>query len=91
MVEDNKKNIDLLSESINNARQNLQPKKQEKLEASRAFRIVSDMVAGVIIGFIIGYNLDAYFDSFPLFFLTCFAFGVAGSAMNIYRSFSSKS
>lgn len=89
-MKNDKDHLNVLGDSINHAKDKLNPKKPQKNESSVAFRIVSDLIAGVLVGFLVGYNLDGYFDTFPTFFLICFAMGIAGSAMNIYRCFANK-
>jgi ATP synthase protein I len=45
-----------------------------------------DLTAGVIVGTVSGLYLDKWLGTKPVFFLICFFLGVAGSALNIYRS-----
>lgn len=49
-------------------------------------RISIDLLAGVIVGSVSGFYLDKWLGTSPVFFLVCFFLGVAGSALNIYRS-----
>jgi F0F1-type ATP synthase assembly protein I len=40
----------------------------------------------VIVGSVAGYYIDKWLGTLPIFFIICFFLGVAGSALNIYRS-----
>lgn len=74
-----------LNESIKKAQKKLEDGERES-NSSGAFRTSVDLLSGVIIGSFAGYYLDKWLGTLPLFFIICFFLGVAGSALNIYRS-----
>ena len=53
--------------------------------AGDAMRVGVELMAGILVGAFAGFWLDRWLGTSPLFFLSCFALGVAGSGLNIYR------
>jgi ATP synthase protein I len=51
-----------------------------------AFRLVSELVAGVIVGGGIGWALDHVFRTSPLLLIVMFLLGVAAGVMNVVRT-----
>ena len=51
-----------------------------------ALRTSVDLLAGVVVGSVAGFYIDKWLGTLPIFFIVCFFLGVAGSALNIYRS-----
>lgn len=49
-------------------------------------RIVSDLVAGVVVGLGIGMFLDGLFDTKPVFLVAFLLLGGAASFLNVYRT-----
>ena len=52
---------------------------------SMAFRVVSELIAGVAVGGAIGYGLDGLFHTRPLFLILLGLLGTAGGFWNIIR------
>ena len=55
-------------------------------QAQLAWRMVIELVAGLLIGFGIGYGLDALFDTFPVFLVPFTLFGLAAGVLTMVRS-----
>ena len=63
------------------------PKKAEShVMAQHAWRMVTELVAGLLIGFGIGYGLDALFGTMPLFLVLFILLGLAAGIRVMMRS-----
>ena len=51
-----------------------------------AFRLVTELVAGVFVGAAIGWVLDSWLGTRPWFLLVFFFIGVAAGILNVYRA-----
>lgn len=78
--------LDELDASIKKAKKALEEKENGGNNSSGMLRTSVDLLAGVLVGSFIGYQIDKWLDTLPIFFIICFFLGVAGSALNIYRS-----
>ena len=53
----------------------------------RAFRMATDLVAGVLVGGVIGYYLDQWLDTAPWLFVLFLVFGIAAGVRNVARTY----
>lgn len=53
----------------------------------RAFRVGSEMLAGLIVGGLLGLGLDTLFDTKPFLLLVGILFGFAAGVLNVSRAF----
>lgn len=51
-----------------------------------AFRISTELVAGLLVGGLIGWQLDWWFGTSPVFLLVFFLLGAAAGIMNVIRT-----
>lgn len=51
-----------------------------------AFRITTELVAGVVVGGLIGWQLDRWLDTSPVLLLVFFVLGVAAGILNVVRT-----
>lgn len=51
-----------------------------------AFRLATELVAGILVGGFIGWQLDKWLDTTPLFLLVFFALGFAAGLFNVIRT-----
>ncbi|MGI9420257.1 MAG: AtpZ/AtpI family protein, partial [Geminicoccaceae bacterium] len=51
-----------------------------------AFRITTELVAGVVVGGLIGWQLDRWLDTSPVLLLVFFGLGVAAGILNVVRT-----
>jgi len=51
-----------------------------------AFRLATELVAGILVGGFIGWQLDKWLDTTPLFLLVFFALGFAAGIYNVIRT-----
>ncbi len=51
-----------------------------------AFRISSELVAGLLVGGLIGWQLDKWFETSPVFLLIFFILGAAAGIWNVIRT-----
>jgi ATP synthase protein I len=51
-----------------------------------AFRLSTELVAGVFVGGAMGYFLDAWLGTKPVFILIFFVLGVAAGVLNVFRT-----
>ena len=64
----------------------------QKLEKSTfdnrasASKVITDMIAGVLVGGFLGYLLDNYLSTFPIYIFLFSVLGFAGSMFNLYKS-----
>jgi len=66
-------------------------KQQEKPSSrgvvlGRAFRLVSELVIGLVVGGAIGWYLDRWLGTTPIFLLIFFILGVAAGVLNVMRA-----
>lgn len=50
-----------------------------------AFRIATELLAGLLVGGVIGWYLDAWLGTSPLMFLLFLALGAAAGTRNVFR------
>ncbi|MCU0898877.1 MAG: AtpZ/AtpI family protein [Cypionkella sp.] len=60
--------------------------KKDYSQAQLAWRMVIELVAGLLIGFGIGYGLDHLFGTMPLFLVLFIGFGLAAGVKTMLRS-----
>lgn len=53
-----------------------------------AFRVASELVAGVAVGALIGWLLDSWLETRPWFMIAFFFLGAAAGMLNVYRTVS---
>ena len=53
-----------------------------------AFRVASELVAGVAVGVLIGWLLDSWLETRPWFMIVFFFLGAAAGMLNVYRTVS---
>ncbi len=53
---------------------------------SFAFRLSTELVAGVFVGGLIGWGLDKLFGTAPILLIVCLLLGVAGGLLNSVRA-----
>jgi len=51
-----------------------------------AFRLATELVAGILVGGFIGWQLDKWLDTTPLFLLVFFALGFVAGLFNVIRT-----
>jgi ATP synthase protein I len=51
-----------------------------------AFRIATELVAGVFVGALIGWALDKWLGTAPILLIVCLLFGIAGGLLNSIRA-----
>lgn len=51
-----------------------------------AFRLITELLAGVIVGGAIGWALDRVFGTSPILLIVCFLIGVAAGILNVQRA-----
>ncbi len=56
-------------------------------ELGRAFRVGSELLAGLFVGAILGLGLDTLFDTKPLLLLVGILLGFAAGVLNVSRAF----
>jgi ATP synthase protein I len=50
-----------------------------------AFKLISDLLAGLLVGGVIGYNLDEKFDTKPFLLLILMILGIASGFYSFYK------
>lgn len=83
--EDKLPSLQELDKSIKEAKKRASGDSEDK-NSGGALRTSVDLLAGVIVGSVAGFYIDKWLGTLPIFFIVCFFLGVAGSALNIYRS-----
>ena len=87
MIKNNKFNqIEELSERINNAKNKTSENEsasKDKNNANLAWRMVTELVSGMLIGFVIGYGLDYFFNTAPflMIIISLLGFGAGVKTM----------
>lgn len=51
-----------------------------------AFRITTELIAGLVVGGFIGWQLDKWLDTSPVFLLVFFVLGAAAGILNVIRT-----
>jgi ATP synthase protein I len=64
----------------------LRPQQGSQSQMGIAFRLVADLLAGVIVGGGIGWALDRVFETSPILLIVMFLLGVAAGMRNLMRT-----
>ncbi len=56
------------------------------VQTSRAMRLVTEMIAGVVVGGFLGYVLDRALGTLPVFSLILLLLGIIAGFLNMYRA-----
>lgn len=83
------KRLEELNHSIKKAKLLIEDEpltKKENKSLHFAYKIVIELIAGFTVGAFIGYKIDQYFDTIPIFTITCLFLAFFGSMLNIYRT-----
>ena len=86
---DEKQRMAQLEDKIANAKAAHRPQSQIEDHHSQAhagWRMVTELVAGLLIGFCIGYGLDSLFGTLPIFLVVFVLLGFAAGVKTMLRS-----
>ena len=86
---DEKQRMAQLEDKIANAKAVHRPESQIEEHHSQAhagWRMVTELVAGLLIGFCIGYGLDSLFGTLPIFLVLFVLLGFAAGVKTMLRS-----
>ena len=86
---DEKRRMVQLEDMIANAKAGHRPQSQIEDHHSQAhagWRMVTELVAGLLIGFCIGYGLDSLFGTLPIFLVLFVLLGFAAGVKTMLRS-----
>ncbi|MBT5679140.1 MAG: AtpZ/AtpI family protein [Marinovum sp.] len=86
---DEKQRMAQLEDKIANAKAAHRPQSQIEDHHSQAhagWRMVTELVAGLLIGFCIGYGLDSLFGTLPIFLVLFVLLGFAAGVKTMLRS-----
>jgi ATP synthase protein I len=86
---DEKQRMAQLEDKIANAKAVHRPQSQIEEHHSQAhagWRMVTELVAGLLIGFCIGYGLDSLFGTLPIFLVLFVLLGFAAGVKTMLRS-----
>lgn len=86
---DEKQRMAQLEDNIANAKAVHRPQSQIEDHHSQAhagWRMVTELVAGLLIGFCIGYGLDSLFGTLPIFLVLFVLLGFAAGVKTMLRS-----
>ena len=86
---DEKQRMAQLEDKIANAKAVHRPQSQIEHHHSQAhagWRMVTELVAGLLIGFCIGYGLDSLFGTLPIFLVLFVLLGFAAGVKTMLRS-----
>ena len=86
---DEKRRMAQLEDKIANAKAVHRPQSQIEDHHSQAhagWRMVTELVAGLLIGFCIGYGLDSLFGTLPIFLVLFVLLGFAAGVKTMLRS-----
>ena len=61
-------------------------RQNEMAGVGRAFRMVSEFAAAIIVGAALGFALDALFGTRPIFLIVLFLLGFAAGVLNVVRA-----
>lgn len=89
MAEDREDALQALDDRIRaaRARQEPEPKQEEHYSlAQQGWRMVTELVAGLLIGFGIGYGLDALFGTLPIFLVLFTLLGFVAGVRTMMRT-----
>jgi ATP synthase protein I len=64
----------------------IRPQQGPQSQMGIAFRLVADLLAGVIVGGGIGWALDRVFETSPILLIVMFLLGVAAGMRNLMRT-----
>lgn len=80
--------LEELGEKISRAQKGAKPadKYDENGGFGLAFRIGTELVAGVLVGSAFGWMLDQWLETFPALFIVCFLLGSAAGGLTVYRT-----
>ena len=82
--------LDSLDERIRAAREARKPKRsraqEEASAASMAWRMVTELVAGILVGGAMGYGLDVLFGTMPVFLIVMGLLGLAAGVRLVLRT-----
>ena len=59
---------------------------KEGIFLGNAFKLVSELLAAVVVGTIIGFILDNWFGTKPLLIIIFFLFGAAAGILNVFKA-----
>ena len=83
------KQLEELSKKLEEQRKNIAPTVKEEAHISAAqagWRMVTELVVGVLLGAAIGYGLDTLFETLPLFLIVFCLLGFAAGVRTMMRS-----
>ncbi|MDB3929317.1 AtpZ/AtpI family protein [Paracoccaceae bacterium] len=86
---DEKQRMAQLEDKIANAKAVHRPESQiedHHYQAHAGWRMVTELVAGLLIGFCIGYGLDSLFGTLPIFLMLFVLLGFAAGVKTMLRS-----
>jgi len=86
---DQRKRLEELEDRIAQLKQKEQPKPHQEehySQAQQAWRMVIELVTGLMIGFGIGYGLDSLFGTIPIFLVLFTFLGFAAGVKTMMRS-----
>ena len=77
-----------LKDRLKNARKKLKVEKENPQTSNigQAFKLITELVAAVLVGTIIGFILDNWFDTKPWLIIIFFFVGVVAGILNVIRS-----
>ncbi len=87
--DERKRRLEQLEQRIAAARQELEPKPRVDKTADQAqlaWRMVIELVTGLLIGFGMGYGLDSLFGTMPVFLVLFTLLGLAAGIRTMMRS-----
>ena len=87
--DDQKQRLAQLEERLADARKAQEPKprtEEHYTMANQAWRMVTELVAGLVIGLGIGYGLDSLFGTIPIFLVTFTLLGLVAGVRVMIRS-----
>lgn len=83
------KRLDALEQKLAAARKAKEPEYKHESHARQAhagWRMVTELVVGLLLGFGIGYGLDSLFGTLPIFLIIFTLFGFAAGVRTMMRS-----
>ena len=83
------KRLDALEERLRALRKAQEPAPRKESHVSQAqagWRMVTELVVGLLLGFGIGYGLDSLFGTMPIFLIVFTLFGFAGGVRAMMKS-----